>query len=67
MSQIKTLTKSECYLLGLLASSANNSPFDKFRDNELTDEEWDDLIKIASWQGIALLLVHMCIEKYLYN
>lgn len=56
MSQLKTLTKSESYLLGLLASSANNSPFDKFRDNELTDEEWDDLIKIASWQGIAAIM-----------
>ena len=29
MSQLKTLTKSESYLLGLLASSANNNPFDK--------------------------------------
>lgn len=26
MSQLKTLTKSESYLLGLLASSANNNP-----------------------------------------
>ena len=59
MSQLKTLTKLESYLLGLLASSANNNPFDKFRDNELTNEEWGDLIKIASWQGIPLLLVHM--------
>lgn len=62
MSQLKTLTKLESYLLGLLASSANNNPFDKFRDNELTDEEWDDLIKIASWQGIAAIICSQ-IEK----
>lgn len=62
MSQFNTLTKSESYLLELLASSANNSPFDKFRDNELTDEEWDDLIKIASWQGIPAIICSQ-IEK----
>lgn len=56
MSQINTLTKSESYLLELLASSINDCHFDKFRDNELTDKEWGDLIKTASWQGVAAII-----------
>ena len=56
MPQIKVLTKSESFLLGLLAFSANGCPLDNFRDNELTDKEWGDLIKIASWQGVAAIV-----------
>lgn len=62
MSHIKVLSRQELFLLDLLAASVNDCSLNNICGDELTKEEWINLIEIASLQGVAAIICSQ-IEK----